>query len=179
MSRFFSYLTVFCFFVFLSGCSKPMSKDAYEEKFRDKIHDEEVVVAEIAAVRMVKSEVEREELYGLMAERTGLSGYSQVRLVDAVFLHLKGNISKESVLVELIGNEDFACSAKMRILEKLKRLGPSSRRNILKAFYERGSCVDDLTEAKASAGGSVVVKPEVKNRRSRWREKMHKLGIGN
>lgn len=167
MCRTVLFFTMFAFLMSVGGCAKKMSKDEYADKFTDKIGAEDVVIAEIEAIRMVRSQVDRQHLYMSMAGRGGLSGFAQVRLVGAVFSQLKGNSAKEEVLVELVGNVDFACSAKMTMLEKLKKLRPESRRNILQAFYERGGCVDEVREES---------KPVLK--RSRWREKMNKLGVG-
>jgi hypothetical protein len=95
-------------------------------------------VVEIGAVRKLSFDSNRQEAYGHIAAREGLSEGAQVYLVASVFRHLSFESAKMNVLMTLIANPSFCPDAKRAILERLDRLAfESNRAAILDAVSKK------------------------------------------
>ena len=71
-----------------------------------------------------------------------LNKAEQLELLAHAFDAVNDEADKQALLLELIGNVNFNCDAKMAILERLKEIRDAEiRRSILQAFHRRGSCV--------------------------------------
>jgi hypothetical protein len=88
-------------------------------------------VVEIGAVRKLSMDSNRQDAYGHIAAREGLSEGAQVYLVASAFRHLSFENAKMSVLMTLIANPSFSPDAKKAILERLDRLAFESNRTAI------------------------------------------------
>jgi hypothetical protein len=98
-------------------------------------------IAEIDAVGNLRSDSGKYEGFRAIAAREALRTEAQVHLVKPVFNSLYSESDTEDVLVTLIDNPGFSCTAKLAILRRLNSLSSeSSKMTILKAINERGEC---------------------------------------
>jgi hypothetical protein len=71
-----------------------------------------------------------------------LNKTAQMKLVIHAFDAIDVETDKQALLLELIGNVDFNCDAKMAILARLKEIRNAEiRTSILQAFHKRRDCI--------------------------------------
>lgn len=95
-------------------------------------------VVEIGAVNKLTFDNSRQEAYGRIASRQGISEGAQVYLIASVFKHLSFENAKVDVLMTLIANPSFSPAAKKAILERLDKLSfENNKTTILDALAKR------------------------------------------
>ena len=106
-------------------------------------------IAEIDAAGELFSDSDKRDMYKALAARQGMSGEEQAYLVGAVFGKLFSESSKKEVLLTLIKNPEFTCSAKGAILANINKLfSESDKKSVLEAINDRGPCLDDSSEVE-------------------------------
>ena len=128
------FVSVIC----LGGCVVIVDEETRGPSGPGAYSPDSETIAEIDAVGKLSFDSDREQGYGRIAARQGLSAEAQVHLVEAALGRLSFDNAKEDVLLTLIGNPNFCSAAERTILQKLDKLAfPSSKKRILKAISDR------------------------------------------
>jgi hypothetical protein len=145
--RTFALVVSVRFVMILAGCLEDIGT-AYNDFTKDWFIEDTplaATIAEIDAVRKLRSDSDKYEGLSAIAAREGLHSKAQVHLVKPVFRGLYSESDKQAVLLLLIENPSFSCAAKLEILHYLDKLSSGDNKmNVLRAINKAEPCADDV-----------------------------------